>query len=224
MSRLFLCSNGPTSPALDRELRRLIGPKPEEGTCWYIPTAPIHDGMEGLPEQQVPTIRQQFGLKTVRSIDPERVTGDLLRNKVSELAPRLIWAEMGNTYALMHHLRKSGGDQLISELVNSGKAVFYGASAGAIVAGRTVQMALWKDWDDKTVSGQVDGSIWHDPEVARGLDLAGGRSIFPHANGSYGDPQWQQRQANKWGHTDHEVVKLRDGEGVVIEDGEMRRI
>jgi hypothetical protein len=65
---------------------------------------------------------------------------------------------------------------------------------------------------------------WDDPKTAAGLDLAGERSIFPHANGQYGNPAWQQKQAERWGHTDHEVVKLADGEGVVIEDGVMRRI
>jgi len=221
--KLFLCSNGPTTPALKSALSTLIGPDPQSATCWYIPTAPIHDGMAHLPEQQVPEIRASFGFKQVLSLDPERVTGDLLRTKVAELAPRLIWAEMGNTYALRHHLRKSGGDELIKELVANG-AVYYGASAGAIVAGRTVQMAFWKDWDDKSVIGQVDGGMWTDAETSRGLDLAGGRSIFPHANGQYGNAAWQQRQAQKWDHTDHEVVKLADGEGVVIEDGVMRRV
>ena len=43
----------------------------------------------------------------------------------------------------MHHLRKSGGDEIIKELVAKG-TVYYGASAGAIVGGRTVQMAFWK--------------------------------------------------------------------------------
>ena len=221
---LFLCSNGASTARLEAALRKLIGDKPQEATCWYIPTAPIHDGMAGLPEQQVPTIRQTYGLKIVRAIDPERVTGDLLRTKVEELAPRLIWAEMGNTWALMHHLRKSGGDVLVRELVAKG-AVFYGASAGAICAGATIQMALWKDWDDKTVSGQVDPSVWRDAEVAKGLDLAGGRSIFPHANGQYADARWQQRQAEKWGHDLEAVVKLADGEGVVIQDdGQMTRL
>ena len=81
-----------------------------------------------------------------------------------------------------------------------------------------------QDWDDRTVSGQLDGSVWEDTETGRGLDLVGGRSIFPHANGKYGQPAWQQRQAQKWGHTDHEVIKLADGEGVVIENGDIRRI
>eukprot|EP00322_Chrysochromulina_rotalis_P015427 CAMPEP_0115852808 /NCGR_PEP_ID=MMETSP0287-20121206/13184_1 /TAXON_ID=412157 /ORGANISM="Chrysochromulina rotalis, Strain UIO044" /LENGTH=223 /DNA_ID=CAMNT_0003306875 /DNA_START=41 /DNA_END=712 /DNA_ORIENTATION=- len=223
MGKLFLCSNGPTTAVLRDALRSLIGPQPEQATCWYIPTAPIHDGMADLPVQQVPAIRQEFRLKQVLSLDPERVTGELLRTQVSELAPRIIWAEMGNTYALIHHLRKSGGDTLVKELVSAG-TVFYGASAGAIIAGKTIQMALWKDWDDKTVSGQVDGSIWKETETSRGLDLAGGLSIFPHANGQYANPAWQQAQAEKWGHTDHDVVKLADGEALVVDDAGVRRL
>ena len=81
--KLFLCSNGPTTPALKSALSTLIGPDPQSATCWYIPTAPIHDGMAHLPEQQVPEIRASFGFKQVLSLDPERVTGDLLRTKVS---------------------------------------------------------------------------------------------------------------------------------------------
>uniref|UniRef100_A0A7S2IQQ5 Uncharacterized protein n=1 Tax=Haptolina brevifila TaxID=156173 RepID=A0A7S2IQQ5_9EUKA len=222
--KLFLCSNGPTSPALESALRALIGPDPQTATCWYIPTAPIHDGMASLPDQQVPDIRHRFGLKQVLSIDPERVTGELLKTKVAELAPRIIWAEMGNTYALRHHLRRSGADEIIRQLVQEEGVVYYGASAGAIVAGQTVQMAFWKDWDDKTVSGQVDGKMWDDKETSKGLDLGGGRSFFPHANGQYASAAWQQKQAERWKHTDHEVVKMADGEGVVIEAGVMRRL
>ena len=60
--------------------------------------------------------------------------------------------------------------------------------------------------------------------VVGGLDLGGGRSFFPHASGQYSRPEWQQKQAQRWGHTDHEVVKMADGEGVIIENGVMRHI
>ena len=92
--KLFLCSNGPTSPSLDRALRELIGPDPKQANVWYIPTAPIHDGMAGMAREQPAAIKQQFGLGIVRSIDPEHVKGELLRTKVQELAPRVIWAEV----------------------------------------------------------------------------------------------------------------------------------
>ena len=58
---------------------------------------------------------------------------------------------------------------------------------------------------------------WSDKEIAKGLDLAGGRSIFPHANGQYASKAWQEAQAKKHGHTDHEVVALADGHGLIID-------
>jgi peptidase E len=101
--------------------------------------------------------------------------------------------------------------------------IYVGSSAGAIMAGRTCQMAFWKDWDDRSCEGTVNVD-WTKPDVAKGLNLAGGRSIFPHANGQYADPEWQRAQARKHGHTDHEVVALADGQGLLIEDDEVRRI
>jgi hypothetical protein len=160
-----------------------------------------------------------------------------------------------------HHLWNSGGAEIIQDLVGKG-AIYVGASAGSIMAGRTCQMALWKacarplmrararyptkptanrfssadadgrvaahpspvlqDWDDKTCEGTVSVD-WNDKSIARGLDLALGRSIFPHANGQYADKDWQQAQAKKHGHTDHEVVALADGHGLVI-DGDVARL
>ena len=77
--------------------------------------------------------------------------------------------------------------------------------------------------DDKTCEGTVSVN-WKDPTISAGLNLAGGRSIFPHANGPYGSTEWQAAQAAKHGHTDHEVVKLPDGSGFVIDGSEARLI
>ena len=127
----------------------------------------------------------------------------------------------GNTYNICYHLWNSGGAQIIKELVANG-ALYVGASAGSIMAGRTCQMALWKNWDDQTCEGTVNVN-WSDKEVAKGLDLAEGRSIFPHASGQYASKQWQQTQAEKHGHTDHEVIALPDGHGVAIDsDGSIK--
>ena len=35
---------------------------------------------------------------------------------------------------------------------------------------------------------------------------------------------WQKAQAKRHGHTDHEVVALADGEGLVVEGGDVRRV
>mmetsp|Transcript_105416 Transcript_105416/g.267848 ORF Transcript_105416/g.267848 Transcript_105416/m.267848 type:complete len:239 (+) Transcript_105416:107-823(+) len=216
-TRLILTSCGLVSESLKSEFKRMLGPKPEQVSMWYIPTALIHEGCSSKQAiRQGEGIARQFGIGNIKVIDPEHTRGAELRKAVAELGQvGVVYAEMGNTYALRHQLRDSGGDALVREAM-AGGAIFVGSSAGSIVAGRTVQMAFWKDWDDRTADGTVDVN-WEDPELARGLDICGGRSMFPHANGQYGKKAWQDEQAKKHGHTDHEVIRLADGEGFVID-------
>ena len=188
-----------------------------------LPTAPLRDGWsQSQVKQQIAQVQRQFNFGRVEWIDPEYTQGEDLRAAVASLGRvDVIWAEMGNTYNICYHIWRSGGADIIYKLMGAG-AVYVGASAGAIMAGKTCQMALWKNWDDQTCEGTVRVD-WSDREVAKGLDLAGGRSIFPHANGQYANEKWQQAQRAKHGHTDHEVVALADGQGLVIE-GDTARI
>merc|ERR1711972_630769 len=171
----------------------------------------------GFVKSQVGELKREFGFSRIEVIDVEYVKGQQLEDAIKDLGSvDVIYAEMGNTYNLRHHLRNSGGDQLVRDALDRG-AIYVGSSAGSIVAGRTVQMAFWKDWDDRTADGTIDVD-WDDAATARGLDLAGGRSVFPHANGPrYGNKAWQDAQAKKHGHDDHEVIRLPDGKGFVID-------
>mmetsp|Transcript_112723 Transcript_112723/g.283466 ORF Transcript_112723/g.283466 Transcript_112723/m.283466 type:complete len:268 (-) Transcript_112723:37-840(-) len=222
--RLVLTSNGLTSSSLQSEFQRMLGNSPERWSLWYIPTATLNDGGTLLTvSRTVARLQSDYSFGRVEVIDPERVNGSALRSRVAGLGQDLvIWAESGNTYALRYHLRQSGGDALVYELMDQG-AIYVGSSAGSIVAGRTVQMAFWKNWDDRSAGGTISVN-WTDPATAKGLDLAGGRSIFPHANGRYANKTWQDEQARRYGHTDHEVVKLADGEGFVIDGSRCYRI
>ena len=47
----------------------------------------------------------------------------------------------GNTYYLLHQVRKSGFDQVITEFVKNG-LIYIGASAGSLLAGTTVETSL----------------------------------------------------------------------------------
>jgi len=221
MVRLLLTSCGCVSPALAAELKRMLDATPGEKRMWYIPTAVLYEGASlGQAKGMAAGVQRQFGISKCEVIDPEYVKGEELTQAIGRLQPNVIYLEMGNTYALRHHLRQSGGDALVRSAAAAG-AVCIGSSAGSIVLGKTVQMAFWKDWDDRTAGGTIRVD-WTDPAQAAGLDLGGGRSFFPHANGTYGRESWQREQAEKHGHTDHEVVKMADGEGFVI-DGEVAR-
>ena len=142
--RLILTSSGLDSPALESEFRRMLGSEPSTRTCWYIPTAPLRDGW---PRAQVTNAMQEVGKRfglTMAWIDPEYTTGDTLRAAIADkLGGRIdvIWAEMGNTYNLCYHIWKSGADKVITDAMDGG-AIYVGASAGSIMAGRTCQVRI----------------------------------------------------------------------------------
>lgn len=143
----------------------MLGSDPQSKTVWYIPTAPLRDGWsERDTRQYADQIKKQFGIGRMEWIDPEYVKGTSLRTAVERIRPDVVWAEMGNTYNICHHLNNSGAAELIHELVDAG-AVYVGSSAGSIMAGRTIQMAFWKDWDDRTCEGTVNVD-WTDPQAS----------------------------------------------------------
>jgi peptidase E len=56
--------------------------------------------------------------------------------------------------------------------------LYIGKSAGAIVAGKYVETATWKGWDDPSVvPGKESYDKW---KGVLGMDIVGGASIFPH--------------------------------------------
>lgn len=195
----------------------MIGTDPGSKSCWHIPTAALHEGMnQSAMALQIANIKRLLGVGYVESIDVEYVQGDELTQQLDDMSSiDVIWADLGNTYALMHHLRESGGDEHIRQAMDAG-AIYIGVSAGSICAGRTVQTAFWKNWDDRTAGGTISVD-WDDSDLAQGLDLCSGRSIFPHADGQYADIDWQEEQAEQYGHTDHEVVKIPNGCAYVVD-------
>ena len=64
----------------------------------------------------------------------------------------VIWLGGGNTYYLRWLLKKTGADSIIKELVKSGK-VYGGASAGAIVAGPTIN--FFQNADDPNEAKEI---------------------------------------------------------------------
>ena len=141
-----------------------------------------------------------------------------------------VYLEQGNTYYLLYQIRRTGLDQAILELLapsmtpneedpssagpnrydsgSSGRGgLLVGASAGSIVAGRTIRTCEWKNWDDP------GHGTWWDvrslPTGLDGLDLMDGtvgKSLFPHHSA-----QWNSRV--------REMMPLHP-EGVIILDEE----
>ena len=117
-----------------------------------------------------------------------------------------IWVNGGNTFYLWHHLKASGVDQLVKDRVKEGGALFVGQSAGAIIAGKSIETAFWKEWDDPTGGGEISPSAWDEPGACEALSLIEGVSFFPHFN----QKDWAELVASKQASMDHACVTLLD--------------
>jgi len=112
--------------------------------------------------------------------------------------PHLIYVEGGNTFWLSHCMEKGNWYELIRNACIGGDndgdnddhhlhhpTLYIGKSAGAIVAGKYVETATWKEWDDPSVVPNKE--TYEDWKGSFGLDLAGGVSIFPHMSSDFND-------------------------------------
>ena len=90
-------------------------------------------------------------------------------------------------------------------------AVYCGTSAGAILAGSSMETASWKGWDDPSVV--PDRPTYEDWIGVSGLALAGDDiSIFPHM-----DDQWESLVKDKQSQLlDASVHCLRDEEALWV--------
>jgi len=61
---------------------------------------------------------------------------------------------------------------------NNFSSVYCGVSAGAILAGESIQTACWKEWDDPSVVPNKE--TYEDWNGTKGLNATGNISWFPH--------------------------------------------
>lgn len=85
-----------------------------------------------------------------------------------------------------------------------------GKSAGAIIAGASIDTATWKGWDDPSVvPGREKYENW---STIPGLNITGGCSVFPHMN-----TEWEQLICEKKKSHGHPVYCISDAEVLLID-------
>ena len=91
----------------------------------------------------------------------------------------ILYMDGGNTFYLQHHLLRSAFWPSFKEhMATTGNYVYIGVSAGAIVAGNSIETAYWKGWDDPTASGTISEEWTVDRK--EGAKLAPDESFFMH--------------------------------------------
>ena len=213
-ARLLLTSSGFINQAANEEFTRLLhdaAAAAGNGTrkVVYIVDAAVME--RGNAEQDVERMRQRL-----TALGASEVVGlQLAHTPAAEVAHQLasaacVYVEMGNTYFVAFHVRRTQADVAIQQLVDRG-GLFCGASAGAILAGATLKVCEWKAWDDPG-----HGQSWDLRNLPTGLDglnlLKDGMSVFPHYSG-----QWQARAVEMAPQHQETVVILDEGSVYVQE-------
>lgn len=130
---------------------------------------------------------------------------------------QVVWALGGNAFLLRRAMKASGFDTLIHDLLDQG-LVYSGWSAGACVAGNSLRpIALMDDHETLAVGYPDTPPIWEGMGLVPYAVIPHHQSDHPESDAAALAAEWAK--ANGCNH-----VALRDGEVIVIEDGEPRVI
>lgn len=130
------------------------------------------------------------------------IWSDLAGRSADELDPDhdVVFVLGGNTFDLLHHLQSRGALDLAREHVARG-GVFYGGSAGAVLAGADIAVAGFADPND---AGVTDTS---------GLRLLGDAIVRPHYEPDDLDEAWD------WAGRGYTVLGIPEDGGLAVVDG-----
>lgn len=146
----------------------------------------------------------------------EVVDIDLKNKTLSDLKSELenidlILMAGGNTFYLLDHIRKSGFDVLLPDLLDKG-VIYVGSSAGSLVCCSTIESA--KRFDDATIAPDLKNYI--------GLGFFD-KAIIPHAQ----KEKYFERielTKNEMKEVGQEVVILTDDEAIMITGDEVKKV
>lgn len=136
------------------------------------------------------------------------------REAMTSWRPHLVYVQGGNTFWLHHCMELGCWREPLLDLLRDGSAFYCGSSAGAILAGASMEPACWKEWDDcRIVPGRGRYADW---DGVDGMSLVGSASFFPHMT-----ENWQavvDRQSRG-----RNIVCLSDGDACLV-DGAARTL
>ena len=145
--KLLLTSSG-IVPEIRDYFLSLLRKKPEENNVAFITTAAYGESKDPYWLKKDRQLLHDCGIKNIEDLD-------LKEKKQSELEKILadkdiVFVNGGNTFYLLHWIRKSGFNKVIVDFLKRG-GVYVGVSAGSYVACTTIEHAMWKHQDRNRV-------------------------------------------------------------------------
>ena len=203
MKKLLLTSDGLTSPALGKRFLELVGKDSEDIKVLFVPTASERKHDEAYLKRktayfdQCEEILVGFGVKKEHMVWLD-INNILAAGDINSYDAMFVCG--GNTFYLLHEIRRTGFDKKIIEFIGQGK-LYIGESAGSILVGPSILIATPFDENDIGLTDNI------------GLKMTE-KIICPHYNKKEKDLIDAFEKEHNC-----EVVRLKDGQAVEVLDG-----
>lgn len=202
MRKIILSSDGITSKKIAKEFFNLLEKKPSKANVLLVHSAKSKEDFGYLKEAEDELVKIGINRKKL-------IYFDLNKNHLSvPVNFDVMYFCGGNTYHILNRIRKLGLDKLIKNFVKKG-GFYFGVSAGSIIMCESIDIAGGGVEGDKNDIGLKD---------LRGLNLTN-IAIFPH----YKD-EFKQEVDEFSAKVDYPVEALRDGEAIVINGDEIKKL
>jgi len=144
--KLFLTSGG-LSPETTQDFLELLDKKPEETKICFINTAAQPEEDKWFVEKDRKKLLE-MGFK-VTEMDIKGENEYSLKKKLEYFD--VVFVEGGNTFYLLKYVKESGFGNALKPFFEKG-GVYFGVSAGSVIAGLNIESAGWKHMDRNIVN------------------------------------------------------------------------
>jgi dipeptidase E len=132
MAKVFLTSNGFFTESIKNEFQTIISEKLPNPKAVIITTASPHKEANKYAIK-AKNVFLTMGIKRVKFLDIEFEDVNQLKQY------NVVYINGGNPFNLLHHMKKSGADLILKELVKQ-NTVIVGVSAGAVILGPNIEL------------------------------------------------------------------------------------
>lgn len=177
------------------------------GTIGEYKVAIITTAAEGKSENKYAKLAmsqfQEMGFFDIQFIDIEFDNPEMLNSF------QVVYVCGGNTFFLLHHLKKSGVDEILKNILLNKKDVIYvGVSAGSIILSPTIREAAIINPDPNDI-GLTDWS---------------GLGVIDFEVHVHYDPEDEEEILAYEKPLSHKVVRIANGQSVLVQEGDTLRI
>lgn len=144
MAQILLLTSAGIVPEVRNYFLSLLPKKPEENKVAFVTTAAYGESKNPIWIEKDRQLLYGCGIKHIEDLDlKDKTQGDL--EKI--LADKdIIFVNGGNTFYLLHWVRKSGFDKVLQHFFGRG-GLYVGVSAGSYIVCPSIEQATWKPKD-----------------------------------------------------------------------------